>query len=68
MCVTVCELIFIIIFPPIAILIARGCDVHFFINIVLTIIGWIPGVIHAIYICFYYEPPGTAHPAIQYNL
>ncbi|VDM50581.1 unnamed protein product [Toxocara canis] len=46
---------------PVAVLIARGCDIHFLLNIILTCLAWIPGVIHAIYICFYFEPRGTAY-------
>ncbi|GAM21016.1 hypothetical protein SAMD00019534_041910, partial [Acytostelium subglobosum LB1] len=39
-----------IIFPPLAALIAVGCSGHFWLNILLTILGWIPGVIHALYL------------------
>jgi len=27
-----------------------GCTTHMFLNIVLTILGWVPGVIHAWYL------------------
>ena len=27
-----------------------GFGLHFWLNIVLTLLGWIPGIIHAIYI------------------
>jgi uncharacterized membrane protein YqaE (UPF0057 family) len=36
-----------IFFPPIAVLIKYGIGKKFLLNIVLTLIGWIPGVIHA---------------------
>uniref|UniRef100_A0A1I8AJ80 UPF0057-domain-containing protein n=1 Tax=Steinernema glaseri TaxID=37863 RepID=A0A1I8AJ80_9BILA len=39
-----------IIFPPLAVLLDRGCDIHMCINIFLTLLGFIPGVIHAIYV------------------
>uniref|UniRef100_A0A7E4WAX9 Plasma membrane proteolipid 3 n=1 Tax=Panagrellus redivivus TaxID=6233 RepID=A0A7E4WAX9_PANRE len=42
-----------ILFPPIAVLIRTGCSVHFLINIFLWILGIVPGIIHAIYVCFY---------------
>jgi len=36
-----------IILPPIAVLLC-GQPIQFFLNIILTLLGWIPGVIHAI--------------------
>lgn len=36
--------------PPLGVFFAAGCGVDFLINILLTILGWLPGVIHAIYI------------------
>lgn len=41
-----------IIFPPIVALIERGCSGALLLNILLTILGWLPGVIHAIYLIF----------------
>ena len=47
-----------LIFPPLAILWNEGCRGHphmwktFFINLLLTVLGWIPGVIHAFWILF----------------
>src|SRR5262245_2904952 len=32
-----------IILPPLPVLIRRGCSAHFFVNVFLTIFGWIPG-------------------------
>lgn len=34
-------------FPPIAVVIRFGIGGKFFLNILLTLIGWLPGVIHA---------------------
>ncbi|MCP9257791.1 putative trafficking protein particle complex subunit 2 [Dirofilaria immitis] len=45
-------------FQPLAVLIARGCDVHLLLNIIFTLLAWLPGVIHAIYVCFYFKSPG----------
>lgn len=36
-----------IFFPPIAVLIRFGFGGKFLLNIILTLVGWIPGVIHA---------------------
>ncbi|KAF7640500.1 hypothetical protein Mgra_00000323 [Meloidogyne graminicola] len=49
----VIECIFAIFLPPVAILIHGGHEwvLHFIINIVLTIIGWLPGNKYIFYIC-----------------
>ncbi|KIM42097.1 hypothetical protein M413DRAFT_444564 [Hebeloma cylindrosporum] len=39
-----------IFFPPAAVFFKHGIKADFWINICLTILGWIPGVIHAWYI------------------
>jgi len=39
-----------IILPPLGVLIKRGLDTQFVINLVLTLFGWLPGIIHALYI------------------
>lgn len=36
-----------ILLPPLSVFLNHGMGSKFFISIVLTIIGWIPGVIHA---------------------
>lgn len=50
-----------IIFPPIAALLRRGCGADFLINCGLTVLGYVPGLIHAWYlICKY--------PADEYEM
>ncbi|UJR38228.1 hypothetical protein I4U23_030901 [Adineta vaga] len=39
-----------IFLPPVAALIQVGCTLHFFLNILLTILGMIPGCIHALWL------------------
>lgn len=36
--------------PPIGVLIKEGLGIQFLINLVLTFLGYIPGIIHALYI------------------
>lgn len=56
-------LYFVAIFvPPFAVLLKTGCDCNFFINVCLTLLGWIPGVIHAWWVITRYE-----RPALQYE-
>ncbi|KAK4173929.1 putative plasma membrane proteolipid 3 [Triangularia setosa] len=47
-------LIMAIFLPPVAVFLKRGCDAHFFINILLTILAWLPGMIHAFYVVVRY--------------
>jgi len=50
----ICKMIFAVIFPPLGVFLEKGCGVDLLINILLTILGWIPGVIHAFYIILKY--------------
>ncbi|WP_432411292.1 YqaE/Pmp3 family membrane protein [Rasiella sp. SM2506] len=36
-----------ILLPPLAVLMKHGLGGKFIINLLLTILGWLPGVIHA---------------------
>ncbi|CAP25541.1 Protein CBG04922 [Caenorhabditis briggsae] len=39
-----------LIFPPIGVLIETGCDKHLVICILLTLLGYLPGIIYACYV------------------
>lgn len=39
-----------IILPPLGVLFEVGLGKHFWLNILLTLLGYIPGIIHAIWI------------------
>ncbi|KAH9901064.1 hypothetical protein C8Q73DRAFT_636197 [Cubamyces lactineus] len=43
-----------ILLPPLGVFLERGCNADFLINILLTILGYIPGIIHALYIILKY--------------
>jgi len=43
-------LLLAIFVPPLGVLLETGISKDFFINILLTILGYIPGIIHAVYI------------------
>ncbi|KAI3417563.1 hypothetical protein GPALN_013283 [Globodera pallida] len=49
------ECIFCIFIPPVAVLIHGGHEwvLHLIINVVLWVLGWIPGTIHAFWYCFF---------------
>jgi uncharacterized membrane protein YqaE (UPF0057 family) len=44
------KIILAIILPPLSVFLTTGISTAFLINIVLTFIGWFPGVIHALWI------------------
>lgn len=46
----VIKIIFAIILPPVGVFLEVGLTKHFWINILLTILGYLPGIIHAIII------------------
>ena len=39
-----------IFLPPVAVAMKEGIGGQFVINVVLTLIGWLPGVIHAFWV------------------
>jgi len=39
-----------ILLPPLGVFLQEGLGKHFWINILLTILGYIPGIVHAVYI------------------
>ncbi len=53
-CSDICKIILAIIFPPLGVLAEKGCECDLLINIGLTLLGFIPGIIHALYIILKY--------------
>ena len=47
---TFLQLILAILFPPLSVFLQRGVSGTLVLNIILTIIGWIPGVLHALWV------------------
>lgn len=39
-----------VILPPLGVFLQEGLGKHFWINILLTLLGYIPGIVHAVYI------------------
>ena len=44
------KIIFAIILPPLGVFLQVGIGKHFWINIILTLLGFIPGIVHAIWV------------------
>jgi uncharacterized membrane protein YqaE (UPF0057 family) len=43
-CSDIIKIIFAVLLPPLGVFLERGCNADFFINILLTILGYIPGM------------------------
>jgi uncharacterized membrane protein YqaE (UPF0057 family) len=50
----VLRIIAAIVLPPLGVFMQVGFSKHFWINILLTILGYIPGIIHALWVIFRY--------------
>lgn len=44
------KVIFAILLPPLGVFLEVGLGGHFWLNILLTILGYVPGIIHALYV------------------
>ncbi len=44
------KIIFAILLPPLGVFMEVGLGKHFWINIILTLFGYIPGIVHAIWV------------------
>ncbi|KAK4578914.1 hypothetical protein RGQ29_028829 [Quercus rubra] len=47
---TFIEVILAILLPPVGVFLRYGCEVEFWIDLLLTILGYIPGIIYALYV------------------
>ena len=43
-----------ILLPPLGVFLQVGIGMHFWINLILTLFGYVPGIIHAIYVIVKY--------------
>ncbi|OIW13474.1 hypothetical protein TanjilG_22265 [Lupinus angustifolius] len=46
---TFVDIILAVILPPLGVFLRFGCEVEFWICLVLTFLGYIPGIIYAVY-------------------
>ena len=44
------KILLAILLPPVGVFLEVGLGLHFWLNIVLTLFGYVPGIIHAVYI------------------
>ncbi|KAL3824648.1 hypothetical protein ACJIZ3_020677 [Penstemon smallii] len=56
-CAIICEVLIAILLPPLGVCLRHGCcSVEFFICVVLTILGYVPGIIYALYAIVFFDP------------
>ena len=48
------RIVIAILLPPLGVFLQVGIGVQFWINVVLTILGYIPGIVHAIWVIVKY--------------
>ena len=48
------RIIIAILLPPLGVFLQVGISVQFWINVVLTILGYVPGIVHAIWVIVKY--------------
>ncbi len=46
----VIRILLAILLPPLGVFLQVGLGLHFWLNILLTILGYVPGIVHAVYI------------------
>lgn len=47
---TIVLIILSVLLPPLAAFMVVGLSTQFWINLILTLLGWIPGLVHAIWL------------------
>lgn len=46
----VIRILLAIFLPPLGVFLQVGLGLHFWINILLTLLGWLPGIVHAVWV------------------
>jgi uncharacterized membrane protein YqaE (UPF0057 family) len=46
----VLRILLAILLPPLGVFLQVGIGLHFWLNLVLTLLGYIPGIIHAVWV------------------
>ena len=57
---TILLIILALILPPLAAFLVVGLSTHFWINLILTLLGWLPGTVHALWLIVERPPKKTA--------
>lgn len=49
------RIIFALLLPPLGVFLQVGLGMQFWVNVILTLLGYIPGIIHALYVIVKYK-------------
>jgi uncharacterized membrane protein YqaE (UPF0057 family) len=44
------KIILAILLPPLGVFLEVGLTLHFWLNILLTVLGYVPGIVHSLYV------------------
>lgn len=44
------KIILVVLLPPVGVFMQVGIGKHFWINIILTLLGYIPGIVHGVWV------------------
>ena len=50
------RILFALVLPPLGVFLQEGLNRRFWLNVLLTLLGYVPGIIHAVYVIAKYEP------------
>ncbi|QIE44340.1 YqaE/Pmp3 family membrane protein [Pseudohalocynthiibacter aestuariivivens] len=50
------RIILAVILPPLGVFFQEGLGKHFWLNVLLTLLGYIPGIVHAVWIISSRDP------------
>ncbi|KAI5077149.1 hypothetical protein GOP47_0006973 [Adiantum capillus-veneris] len=59
------EVLLAIILPPVGVFLRFGCRIEFWICLFFTVLGYLPGVIYALYVLLYTSSPPP--PPVYYH-
>jgi uncharacterized membrane protein YqaE (UPF0057 family) len=52
--VNLLQLILAVLLPPLAVYLKAGITSQFWLNLILTLLGYVPGIIHALWVVLFY--------------
>lgn len=50
------RILFALFLPPLGVFLQEGLGKRFWVNVLLTVLGYFPGVIHAVYVLAKHDP------------
>ncbi|MET0344283.1 MAG: YqaE/Pmp3 family membrane protein [Polyangiales bacterium] len=62
------RIVLAILLPPLGVFMQERLGKRFWINVVLTMLGYIPGIVHAVYVILRYEPRSLPRHRDDYGL